>query len=283
MKLISWNMQWARGVDGTVNLDRMLQTARAMGDFDVLCLQEVAAHFPALAGQPAGDQFEQIHAALPGFHAASAYGVDVLGPDGQRRRFGNMILSRFPIQRIVRHQLPWPVDPKVISMPRVMVEATVLTPMGPLRVMNTHLEYHSGLQRDQQVHAIREAHANSCLRAVHGRANGSAGSTYDVLGQTTQAVLVGDFNFRQTDALHARMQASFVRPGITRLVDTWSHVHGDAPHPINVGKYDREQWPEAFTCDFIYATEDLLDRVQGFEVDGDTQASDHQPQMLTLL
>jgi len=283
MKLISWNIQWARGVDNQVDVARIVRDARNMGDFDVLCLQEVAAHFPTLAGQPEGDQFAQFSSLLPGFHVASAAGVDVVGEDGIRRQFGNMILSRYPIQRIMRHQLPWPVDATVISMPRVMVEATLATPMGPLRVMNTHLEYHSGVQRDHQVQAIREAHANSCLRAVHGRANGPAGSTYDVMGQTTQAILVGDFNFRQTGALHAKVQAPFVRPGISRLVDTWQHLNGDAPHPINVGKYDRDQWPEAFTCDFIYATEDLLDRLQGFEVDGQTQSSDHQPQMLTLL
>ena len=40
MKLITWNIQWGRGVDGRVDLDRIVRTARAMADFDVLCVQE---------------------------------------------------------------------------------------------------------------------------------------------------------------------------------------------------------------------------------------------------
>jgi len=48
MKLITWNIQWARGVDGRVDVKRVVEAARAMADFDVLCLQEVADNYPQL-------------------------------------------------------------------------------------------------------------------------------------------------------------------------------------------------------------------------------------------
>jgi endonuclease/exonuclease/phosphatase family metal-dependent hydrolase len=46
--------------------------------------------------------------------------------------------------------------------------------------------------------------------------------------------------------------------------------------------YDRQQWPEPFTCDYIFAGEDLLPRVRAVRVDSRTQASDHQPQLVEL-
>ena len=41
MKLLSWNIQWGRGADGVVNLQRTISAIRTLGDFDVICLQEV--------------------------------------------------------------------------------------------------------------------------------------------------------------------------------------------------------------------------------------------------
>ena len=88
MKLITWNIQWGRGVDGRVDLDRIVRTARAMADFDVLCVQEVADNFPGLAGNDDRDQFAELSRLLPGFDAVTAPAVNVGADDGKRRRFG---------------------------------------------------------------------------------------------------------------------------------------------------------------------------------------------------
>ena len=50
MKLITWNVQWCRGVDLVVDPARIVREAQRLADFDVLCLQEIAANYPALAG-----------------------------------------------------------------------------------------------------------------------------------------------------------------------------------------------------------------------------------------
>ena len=56
MKLLSWNIQWGRGLDGRVDLARILRTIRGLGDFDVICLQEVAVNFPSLPGSQGENQ-----------------------------------------------------------------------------------------------------------------------------------------------------------------------------------------------------------------------------------
>lgn len=281
MELITWNIQSARGVDGVADHERIVAHARELGDFDVLCLQEVAANFPLLGSGANDDGFARFAQLLPGFTAISAPAVDVLQPDGRRSLFGNLILSRYPVLRVLRHQLPWLAETGNISMPRVLIEATLATPLGELRVMTTHLEYHSAAQRSAQVEAIRAIHAQSCGRAVGSREHRARGSPYDSGGHAVRAVLTGDFNFRPQDPLHARLQQAS-DGNAPRLLDTWPHLHPGVPHPHNVGLYDREQWPEPFTCNFIYASEDLLPHVREVRVHAQTQASDHQPQLVRL-
>ncbi|MFO7190103.1 MAG: DUF1992 domain-containing protein, partial [Pseudomonadota bacterium] len=50
MKLITWNVQWCRGLDGRVDPQRIVEHAQRLADFDVLGLQEVAANFDDLPG-----------------------------------------------------------------------------------------------------------------------------------------------------------------------------------------------------------------------------------------
>ena len=61
MRLLSWNIQWGCGCDGRVSFPRIVDVIRRMGDFDVVCLQEVAVNHPGLAGS-AGGQFDVIAA-----------------------------------------------------------------------------------------------------------------------------------------------------------------------------------------------------------------------------
>jgi endonuclease/exonuclease/phosphatase family metal-dependent hydrolase len=50
-------VQWFLGLDGRVDIARVIGHAQQMCDFDVLCLQEVAIHFPGLEG---GADFDQV-------------------------------------------------------------------------------------------------------------------------------------------------------------------------------------------------------------------------------
>ena len=67
MKLVTWNIQWGLGMDGRLDLARIVAEARRIADFDLLCLQEVADDFPDLPGGPAMNQFAELARLLPGY------------------------------------------------------------------------------------------------------------------------------------------------------------------------------------------------------------------------
>src|SRR5579859_914363 len=165
MRLLSWNVQWCRGMDGAVDPARVAREARRLADPDVLCLQEVADNFPALAGSHGENQVELLAREFRGYAAAFGWGVDVPDGAGGRRRFGNLILSRLPLRQVLRHSLPWPAETGQPSMPRLALEAVVAAPFGLLRVTTTHLEYYSTAQRAAQVERLRELHAEACAHA----------------------------------------------------------------------------------------------------------------------
>ena len=125
MKLITWNIQWARGIDLAVDPARIARTARKLADFDVLCLQEVATNFPGLPGSRGEDQVRELSRDLPGYSAHYGAAIDVDDGKGGRSLFGNVIFSRLPVMQVYRHLLPRPADPAVQSMQRVAVEAII--------------------------------------------------------------------------------------------------------------------------------------------------------------
>ncbi len=55
--MLSWNIQWGRGIDGRVDLARTAAVAREF-DADVLCFQEVAVNHPGLPGGAPMNQAE---------------------------------------------------------------------------------------------------------------------------------------------------------------------------------------------------------------------------------
>src|SRR5687767_5122975 len=142
MRLLSWNVQWCRGIDERVDPKRIAEVAKRFADPDVFCLQEIARHFPEMAGSSGEDQVAVLQAEFRGYEAFFVPAVDLPGKKG-RRQFGNLILTRLPVGRVMRHHLPWPALTDQRSMPRGAVEVTIEAPFGPLRVTTTHLEYYS--------------------------------------------------------------------------------------------------------------------------------------------
>jgi endonuclease/exonuclease/phosphatase family metal-dependent hydrolase len=284
MKLITWNIQWGRGVDGRVDLGRIVDTARAMADFDVLCLQEVADNFAALEGNDDRDQFAELARLLPGYHRAEAYGVDVAGEGGRRRRFGNVIFSRYTLLAIRRHALPWPADPGRKTMARAAVEVTLRAPLGPLRLTTTHLEYYSDVQRRAQALRLRNLHDEACTRAMADSATDSPEKSpaFDAVPQTTRAILAGDFNFPPENPAYDEIQHRLTGGG-PRYIDAWTlAANGHRPHPPTFCVHSDSYSKSPYCCDFIFVSEDLAARVRGIAVDGETRASDHQPVLLDL-
>jgi endonuclease/exonuclease/phosphatase family metal-dependent hydrolase len=269
MRLLSWNVQWCRGIDGCVDPRRVAAEAKRLADPDVLCLQEVARNLPEMAGSSGEDQVEVLSDEFRGYQAFFVPAVDVPAKKGPgRRRFGNLILSRLPVGRVMRHHLPWPALADERSMPRGVVEAVVDAPSGPLRVMTTHLEYYSKEHRAAQIERLRELHAEAC--APHQQVD-EPGS-YESFERGASAIVCGDFNLKPEDPHHRRMlEAGFV--------DAWQALNAGKPRQATFHLHDGEP---PYCCDYVFLTPDLVPRLRSLRIDTATQASDHQPLMVEV-
>jgi len=282
MQLITWNIQWGRGADGKVDLDRIVAHARRLADFDVLCLQEVSAGYPELPGCDGRDQFQDLADRLPGYTAVAGVATDTPHPAGGRRTFGNMIFSRFPVQQVFRHLLPWPADSGVPSMQRIALEATLDTPLGLVRVTTTHLEYYSSRQRTSQIERLRQLHQEATAQACSVRPGQASEGPFFFVPRAAASILTGDFNCLPNSVEMARMLAA-MDDATHPYRDAWEITHCGKSHAPTVGIYDKTQWPDPpFTFDFILVSGDLAPRVKEMRVDAMSNASDHQPVLVVL-
>lgn len=265
--IVSWNIQNGRGCDGSTDLARIARVAKAMGDADVVCFQEIARRDPAFGD--GADQVSQLEALFPGYQA-------VFGPALVRgaRQYGNLILSRLPVAQVFNHLLPHPAEGGIKHMQRQAIEAVVQTKAGPLRVMTTHLEYYSAAHRAAQVRRLRgiqeEVAGNEASPAK------AAPSPYDTVPRPASLVLCGDFNIAPDDDEYRQL---FQPP----LVDAWRRARPGEPDPLSTGLFDRVQWPKGGHCrDYFAVTPDVAQRIASVEMDAATDASDHQPLRLVI-
>jgi endonuclease/exonuclease/phosphatase family metal-dependent hydrolase len=286
LKLISWNIQSARSPGGGADLDGVLACLERFVPgfgFDLLCLQEVAGGFPARDESPGGDQFAGLAQRLPGWHAARAYAVDVLAPDGGRRRLGSMVFSRLPILQVLRHSLPWPADPEVPSIPRLALEVVLDTPLGPLRVLNVHLEYFSEAQRLAQLEVLNSLQREACAHARRPRPGGERDSPFAALPRPAAAVLLGDFNMLPGSRSYQSLLSPADDPARhdpPPWRDAWTLSHPGRTHAPTVGLHDPGGAP--FTFDYAFVSADLAARVRTVAVGEVARGSDHQPLLLEL-
>ncbi len=281
MRLLSWNIQWARGMDGRVDVARILKNIRRWGDFDIICLQEVAANFPGLPGSYGEDQIAELSAGLQDYTPIFGAAIDVPDGHGRRSLFGNAIFSRLPVGQIWRHLLPWQAELTTPSMQRVLVEAIVTTTIGSIRIMTTHLEYYSQRQRTIQIDAIRHLHNEACMMSQRKIIREEQGGSFEVFPRPEQAILCGDMNFPAAAPEYNQILAPFQR-GTPNFYDTWSILNPGVPHSPTVGIHpvDFVDQPQCF--DFIFVTEGLVKHLKTHQTDAMTDASDHQPVWIKL-
>lgn len=284
MRILSWNIQWGRGLDGRVDLARIAAVAREI-DPDVLCLQEVAVNHPGLPGLPRGavrDQTAVLGGLFLGFESAYGVGSDLPDGLGGRRQFGNLILSRRPLLQVFRHLLPWPAESGVPSMQRVAVEAVIDAPEFPgqaLRVITTHLEYFSAAQRTTQCEALRAIADTGWRHATHPPASEELDPPFAMLPRGAGCVICGDFNSPAGAPEQAALLASGEAPA---FVNAWTVAHGAVPPAPTFGLHECRYVEEPSCYDIFFISANLADKVVDVRVDAGTTASDHQPVLLEM-
>jgi len=272
MLLVTWNIQCGKGCDGVIDLARTVSVAKEFADADVFCFQEVSEYFPPLDGDL--KQSKQLSLLLPGYKAIFQPSAETIDDQGRTRRFGNMTFSRLPVLQVRNHLLPWPDAGSVRSMQRHALETTVQAPFGALRVVNTHLEYHSSTQRQAQLTRLLDLQQDASTSPKPGRT--SHDDPYLSLTVAPSSVLCGDFNFDVSDSQYQYI-ATASRPGL-KYRDAWTIGDPARKREPTCGIFDRVQWSKGPDCrDFIFVTEDIASLVRRVEVNGSTDASDHQP------
>ncbi len=285
MRLVSWNIQWGRGLDGRVDLVRCASSLRAY-DPDVICLQEVAVNHPGLPGGAAMDQVAVLRGLFLGYEHAYGPATDLPDGLGGRRLFGNLILSRYPLLQVFRHALPFgeasPLAPKP-AMARAALEAVVAAPWGAVRVITTHLEFYSSNAREKQLAALGEIYQSGWARSQASAAVTDTDPPFAVLPAGEQAVICGDFNCvpdaPEMLGLLRTGASSAVSPAPT-LHDAWPAINGLLPHPPTAGKMASEFFPQPVCFDRAYLSDNLLAQLRGVDIDTYGDASDHQALIL---
>jgi endonuclease/exonuclease/phosphatase family metal-dependent hydrolase len=285
--LVSWNIQNGLGIDGTISLKRIADTLFEMADADIICFQEVSINCEQIDGSRP-NQVEELSALFAGYELIFSPAYDVLrDPKIGREQYGNLILSKYPILSIYHHPLPQLSSSAIRQMPRQMLEVTVQPPSAqPLCVMTTHLEFHSLEQRQLQAQYILQINAQICqlndfLPLFDGK------GAYSEILRSNRRILCGDFNFlANTDAYNILTRglsdSDVYQDSILR--DAWRVRNVNQEHSPTCGVFDHKQWPEGPHCrDFIFVSNNLSDQVDTFFTNLETQASDHQPIVLTLL
>jgi endonuclease/exonuclease/phosphatase family metal-dependent hydrolase len=281
-RILSWNIQNGKGNDGKIALDRIAGVIESIGAPDVICLQEVSRGLELEPGTAAPDQVAELGRLFPDYEIAFGIAFEARPPGAaQRWQYGNAVLSKLPLLMVVSHPLPRPGVENLRHMTRQATEVVVADSAGPLRIVSTHLEFHSAIHRLAQVERLRDLQREALEETALPPRTDRAGP-YQQVGRPADAIYCGDFNMLPDSEEYQRLRAPLAaqpRP----FEDAWTVLFPDRAHEPTCGIYDHRQWPEGPHCrDFFFATGRCVEALRDLRVDTQTDASDHQPLLLEL-
>lgn len=166
MKLVTYNIRYALGLDGVYDCARI---AGAVRGADVIAFQEVERNWrrSGMADQPAllAELLPEYHwSYFPAFDMdASAAGEDGRVPN-RRRQFGVMLLSKYRILEVRRHLLPKVATVRSLGMETGALECVLEAPAGPLRAYSMHLSSASRREKLLQVRHLIGLHQGAMAR-----------------------------------------------------------------------------------------------------------------------
>jgi len=277
MRILSWNVQYGKSSDGSTDLSRNLQHIKSLGDFDVICLQELARNMPEYCIQGQSDHLLMAQQFFGEYQTVWGSSFSWPAQDGDvnhRQEFGNISLVKSSLLDFRILPLPRPATPGKQQMPRIAVETVVDSTMGPISVLNTHLAFHDDVENRQQLEYLNYLEQERTARQ-RGPKRVSSG-TYQAGFPTTARMLCGDFNFTpETPQYRYQLDMNWA--------DAWKLSNHDEAHLPTCGIFDAAQWPQGGHCrDFFWLSPELQTLQLNISVDTDTNLSDHQPVMLEI-
>jgi len=282
MKFATYNIQFGRGVDGRIDLDRI---ARAVEDADVVALQEVERFFDRSDNV---DQVEALAKRFKRYHWVFGAGVDIHadredhseGIEHRRQQFGNMLLARTPILTSRNHLLPKVGSTGPLSIQRSALEGVILCGGRKVRIYSTHLTHISAAERLNQVEEILRIDRDAVREA--GPISGDlpkAPFDYqeNVSTLPRESIVMGDFNFTYDSAEYSRMigEKSDYGGRVTNpdgFVDAWVAAGHDESSGVTA---QRRRQP--VRMDFIFVHHSISEGIRSVEIDSEAMGSDHKP------
>jgi endonuclease/exonuclease/phosphatase family metal-dependent hydrolase len=251
LRAASYNIHAGAGTDGRFDLGRLTAAIRAL-DADVIGLQEVDVHWDARSRWR--DLRGDLARATGMFvRFGPIYDLGPPAPGRPRRRYGNAILSRYPILKAHNHeitrlstQVPDPRPELRPGLPEIVINARG----AHVHVYSTHLDY-----RDDP--EVRQMQVDDTLKIL-------AEDSRD--GHPVRQILLGDFN--------ALPDAPELVPLWRVLTDAWT-----ATEPTGEGMTYPASAPDR-RIDYVAVSRSL--DVRAVHV-ARTPASDHLPVVADLL
>jgi endonuclease/exonuclease/phosphatase family metal-dependent hydrolase len=285
MKVVTYNIQWGKGRDGLVDLERV---ARTVAGADIVALQEVERYWRDM---PHADQVARLTELFPDHHSAFCTAVDFHNPDApaQRRQYGLMALSRWPILAIRSFPLPRVAVLGQVSDPSILMECIIGHPETPFRLYITHLNWVSARARLLQAEAIVGIVAEALVEGPAIAGPGAPDSEFeadwmmiprkDLPPMPAPAILLGDFNMQPDEPGYVALCGP-VSPWYGRLVENglFSDVLSRTGMPETEGiTFPSDGTTPGLRIDHILCTPDLAPSVRDGWIDALAEASDHQP------
>ena len=276
MKIVTYNIQWGKGRDGRIDLDRIARTIRGA---DVIALQEVERHWRPQAHP---DQAARLATLLPDHHWVFGPAMDLAGEGrGARRQVGNMTLSRFPISATRNLPLPSRPAPGEVNDTQAMLEC-VIEAARPFRLCNAHLNYLDEALRLEQLDLmlalIIDAPARGGPITLPGRPPGPQDDWIypppdgRYPGMPEACAVLGDFNCEPGSATYRAMTARGFQDGLAL-------AGFEAGEGVTFPANGRER---AQRLDHIFLNGEMVPGFRGAHIDERADGSDHQPVWIEL-
>lgn len=284
MMLASYNIQYSRGRDLSYDLSRGLAVVR---DADVIALQEIERNWRRTGF---ADQPRLIEQLMPDRYCAYGAAFDVDDSTwengrvvNRRRQFGQMTLSRWPIMSSRMHLLPKLDTGPLFCMTAGALETVIAAPGGPFKVLNIHLSHAVQRERIGQVEELLRvlgragqeggAWNGTDIEAEHWQLTGAAPPL------PVEAILLGDFNADPSSQEH-RMICDPANK--VKFSDAWLACGNDPAGGATFYKDPLQDTHRDIRIDYCFLSEGHAKQLKRIWVDGEEDASDHQPVWVEL-